>query len=252
MSSISGVTLIVPAGADPAHAVRADAAPADAAPADAVCADTVRADVVTVAAEAGGSVRGDTASIGAASGAGAAAGDRRAPLLAVAMPTPAGSLAVLLSVDGVVRAAGFAPVEQMAARLPSVLAERGYEVVEDGAALAALGTGPALVAEAVVRYADGELAALDGVPVEQAGGPFQQRAWQAMRAIAPGETVTYAELAVAAGSPSAVRAAGSACARNLIAPFVPCHRVLRSGGALGGYYYGLDVKRALLAHESRG
>jgi methylated-DNA-[protein]-cysteine S-methyltransferase len=49
-----------------------------------------------------------------------------------------------------------------------------------------------------------------------------------------------------------VRAAGSACARNLVAPFVPCHRVLRSGGTLGGYYYGLDAKRVLLAHEARG
>ncbi|NKY12520.1 methylated-DNA--[protein]-cysteine S-methyltransferase, partial [Cellulomonas hominis] len=92
-------------------------------------------------------------------------------------------------------------------------------------------------------------AARDAVPVEQPGGPFQQRAWQAMRAIPPGGTATYAELALAAGSPSAVRAAGSACARNRVAPFVPCHRVLRSGGSLGGYYYGLDVKRALLALE---
>jgi methylated-DNA-[protein]-cysteine S-methyltransferase len=73
-----------------------------------------------------------------------------------------------------------------------------------------------------------------------------------MRAIAPGSTATYAELAAAAGSPTAVRAAGSACARNLVAPFVPCHRVLRSGGTLGGYYYGLDAKRVLLAHEARG
>lgn len=217
-----------------------------------VSAATVRTAPATAAAPTVAPSRAATAPTAASSRAVAEVADPRAPLLAVAMPTPAGRLAVLLSADGVVRAAGFAPVEQMAARLPSVLAERGHEVLADGAALAALGTGPALVAEAVARYADGDLAALDGVPVEQAGGPFQQRAWQAMRAIAPGETVTYAELAVAAGSPSAVRAAGSACARNLIAPFVPCHRVLRSGGALGGYYYGLDVKRALLAHESRG
>ena len=64
-----------------------------------------------------------------------------------------------------------------------------------------------------------------------------------------GSTATYAELAAAAGSPAAVRAAGSACARNLLAPFVPCHRVLRTGGALGGYRYGLAVKDELLRHE---
>ena len=79
-----------------------------------------------------------------------------------------------------------------------------------------------------------------------------QDAWLAMRRIAPGSTLTYAELAAAAGRPAAVRAAGSACARNLVAPFVPCHRVVRTGGTLGGYYYGLDVKSALLRTEQEG
>ncbi|WP_254630378.1 methylated-DNA--[protein]-cysteine S-methyltransferase [Cellulomonas sp. GbtcB1] len=177
--------------------------------------------------------------------------DPAAPLLAAVLPSPAGGLAVLLTEDGVVRAAGFGPVPAMAARLPLDLAARGHELLEP-AALAARGAGPALVADAAARYLDGEVGALDTVPVAQPGGPFQQRAWAAMRAIAPGSTATYAELAAAAGSPTAVRAAGSACARNLVAPFVPCHRVLRSGGTLGGYYYGLDTKRALLAHEARG
>jgi methylated-DNA-[protein]-cysteine S-methyltransferase len=177
--------------------------------------------------------------------------DPAAPLLAAVLPSPAGGLAVLLTEDGVVRAAGFGPVPAMAARLPLDLAARGHELLGP-AALAARGAGPALVADAAARYLDGEVGALDTVPVAQPGGPFQQRAWAAMRAIAPGSTATYAELAAAAGSPTAVRAAGSACARNLVAPFVPCHRVLRSGGTLGGYYYGLDTKRALLAHEARG
>ncbi|WP_255589168.1 methylated-DNA--[protein]-cysteine S-methyltransferase [Cellulomonas sp. PS-H5] len=177
--------------------------------------------------------------------------DPAAPLLAAVLPSPAGGLAVLLTEDGVVRAAGFGPVPAMAARLPLDLAARGHALLEP-AALAARGAGPALVADAAARYLDGEVGALDTVPVAQPGGPFQQRAWAAMRAIAPGSTATYAELAAAAGSPTAVRAAGSACARNLVAPFVPCHRVLRSGGTLGGYYYGLDTKRALLAHEARG
>lgn len=177
--------------------------------------------------------------------------DPAAPLLAAVLPSPAGDLAVLLTDDGVVRAAGFGPVAVMAARLPLALAVRGHELL-DPAALAARGAGPGRVAEAAARYAAGDPVALDGVPVAQPGGPFQQRAWAAMRAVPAGSTVTYAELATAAGSPSAVRAAGSACARNLVAPFVPCHRVLRSGGTLGGYYYGLDVKRALLAHEARG
>src|SRR5207342_3389453 len=98
-------------------------------------------------------------------------------------------------------------------------------------------------------YVAGDLAALDAVPVRQPGGPFLQEAWRVMRQIPAGTTWTYAELAAKAGRPSAVRAAGGACAHNLVAPFVPCHRVLRTGGSLGGYYYGLDVKQWLLTHE---
>lgn len=181
---------------------------------------------------------------------GPAGGGPATPLLSAVLPSPAGDLAVLLTDDGVVRAAGFGSLAATAARLPGDLAARGHEHLT-AAALAARGVGPALVVEAVARYADGEGGALDTVPVGQPGGPFQQRAWAAMRAISPGTTATYAELAAAAGSPTAVRAAGSACARNLVAPFVPCHRVLRSGGTLGGYYFGLDLKRVLLAHEAR-
>jgi methylated-DNA-[protein]-cysteine S-methyltransferase len=178
------------------------------------------------------------------------------PLLAVVLPSPAGDLTALLTEDGVVRAAGFAPVAAMAARLPRVVGRPvlGPGVLgPDAAPVLVPAADPAArqVAEAVARYADGEPDALGSVPVAQPGGPFQQRAWAAMRAIPAGSTLTYAGLALAAGSPAAVRAAGSACARNLVAPFVPCHRVLRSGGALGGYYYGVDVKRALLAHEAR-
>jgi methylated-DNA-[protein]-cysteine S-methyltransferase len=169
-------------------------------------------------------------------------------LLVTTLPTPAGGLTVVLDAEGTVRAAGFAEADHMIGRLAPALAAHGTEVL-DGPALRERGDGPAVVVDAVARYAAGDLTALDAVPVQQPGGPFQQRAWQAMRAIPPGETLTYSELAAAAGSPAAVRAAGSACARNLIAPFVPCHRVLRTDGTLGGYYYGLPVKQALLGHE---
>jgi methylated-DNA-[protein]-cysteine S-methyltransferase len=105
------------------------------------------------------------------------------------------------------------------------------------------------VVRALTAYADGHLEALDHVVVRQPGGPFLQRAWLEMRAIGPGKTDSYAGLAARAGSPHAVRAAGQACARNKVAPFVPCHRILRTGGNLGGYAYGLPIKEALLVHE---
>jgi len=102
---------------------------------------------------------------------------------------------------------------------------------------------------AVEDYVAGDLAAIDAVPVAQAASPFLTRAWAELRRIPAGLPETYGQLAIRCGSPSAVRAAGSACARNPTALFVPCHRIVRTGGGLGGFAYGLDVKRWLLDHE---
>ncbi|MGN6498156.1 MAG: bifunctional transcriptional activator/DNA repair enzyme AdaA [Tsuneonella sp.] len=87
------------------------------------------------------------------------------------------------------------------------------------------------------------------IPLDVKGTAFQEACWNALRAIPPGETRTYAEIAAAAGNPKAVRAAGSANARNNVAVLIPCHRVIRTGGDLGGYAYGLEVKRELLRRE---
>ena len=88
------------------------------------------------------------------------------------------------------------------------------------------------------------------VPVRQHGTDLQHRGWEALRRIAPGAPLAYAEFAAELGSPSAVRAAASICARNAVALFVPCHRVLRSDGSLGGFAWGVEVKRSLLAREA--
>ena len=109
--------------------------------------------------------------------------------------------------------------------------------------------GDTTAADALRRYFAGDITALDAVEVSQPGGPFHTRVWQAMRRVTPGTTVRYGELAARAGAPRAVRAAGSACARNAICLFVPCHRIVRSDGGLGGYYYGLATKQRLLEHE---
>ena len=99
-------------------------------------------------------------------------------------------------------------------------------------------------------YFDGDLAVLDGLPVYQPATGSRERLWAQMRAVRPGTTISYTDLATRVGLPrTAARAAGAACAANLIAPVVPCHRVLRSDGSLGGYYYGLACKRWLLRHE---
>lgn len=91
-------------------------------------------------------------------------------------------------------------------------------------------------------------AAMD-LPLDVRGTAFQQAVWQALRSIPAGETRSYAELAAMVGRPGAVRAAGSACGANALAVAIPCHRVLRTDGSLGGYAYGLERKECLLAAE---
>ena len=101
----------------------------------------------------------------------------------------------------------------------------------------------------IVDYFDGDLNALNQISVSQPGGEFSQRAWKSMRKVNAGKTISYAQLAKQAGSEAAVRAAGSACAKNLIAIVVPCHRIVKTGGALGNYAHGLKSKEWLLSHE---
>jgi methylated-DNA-[protein]-cysteine S-methyltransferase len=152
--------------------------------------------------------------------------------------TPAGPLTVLTDGDAVV-AAGFTDdPDRLYRRLPD---SAGYVTVDD------LGD----VTKAVLRWLDGDLLALDEIEVRQTGTPYQQAIWTALTEVPAGETVSYGTLAERAGAPTAARAAGSACGRNLVAPFVPCHRAVQSGGGLGGYEYGLPVKRWLIAHEQR-
>jgi len=98
-------------------------------------------------------------------------------------------------------------------------------------------------------YFDGDLAAIDGLPVHQPATALRQRLWAQLRAVRAGATITYTGLAARGGMAGAARAAGAACAANLVAPVVPCHRALRSDGSLGGYYYGLGRKEWLLRHE---
>ncbi len=101
----------------------------------------------------------------------------------------------------------------------------------------------------VVGFVEAPRLGLD-LPLDVRGTAFQQRVWQALRAIPAGSTVSYEEIARRIGSPKAVRAVASACAANAIAVAIPCHRVVRNDGALSGYRWGVERKRALLARES--
>jgi methylated-DNA-[protein]-cysteine S-methyltransferase len=106
-------------------------------------------------------------------------------------------------------------------------------------------------AAALERYFDGDIAALDPIPVAFTGTPFQTTVWNALRTITGGTTLSYGALARRIGMPKAVRAVGLANGRNPIGIVVPCHRVIGSDGSLTGYGGGLARKRWLLEHEAR-
>ena len=108
------------------------------------------------------------------------------------------------------------------------------------------------VLDVVEAFHAGEVGVIDGVVVQQRSGPFLTEAWEVLRTVPAGRPDTYAAFAARCGRPAAIRAAANACARNAAALFVPCHRVLRNDGSLGGFRWGLPVKRWLLDHEAGG
>jgi methylated-DNA-[protein]-cysteine S-methyltransferase len=159
-------------------------------------------------------------------------------LLRTTLKTPVGALS-LISREHILIAAGFTSQDKLLASISKQ--ERQLESKK-------VNKIP-IISDLVSDYFDGDLKALDGIKVDQQGEKFSQSAWRVMRKVSPGKTISYADLAKRAGSDDAVRAAGSACARNLIALVVPCHRIVKTGGALGNYAYGLRYKEWLLKHE---
>ncbi|MCC6420085.1 MAG: methylated-DNA--[protein]-cysteine S-methyltransferase [Gemmataceae bacterium] len=104
--------------------------------------------------------------------------------------------------------------------------------------------------EEVLRHLRGEQPHLE-LPLDVRATAFQWRVWQELRAIPYGQTRTYKEIAEALGQPTAARAVARACATNPVSVVIPCHRVLRGDGNLGGYRWGLDRKKTLLEHERK-
>lgn len=162
-------------------------------------------------------------------------------LLTHEIPTPWGKIATVVDITDVptVMAAGFEPLSKLIKQLPDKF--KGQKFNKDSKLAGVTGV--------VKDWLDGDLNAFDDLQVLQLGGEFRQSCWKALRKVKAGKTITYAQLAHKAGNINAVRAAGSACAKNLIAPFVPCHRVIKTGGTIGNYAFGVTLKEALLTHE---
>lgn len=152
--------------------------------------------------------------------------------------TPVGNI-YLIADGGTLIAAGFKSLKALQNRLSSTDKLRKIESIEKIPKISKL----------IDNYFEGRLDALNLIQVRQPGAQFSQKVWKVMRDIPAGMTISYAQLAKKAGSPAAFRAAGSACGNNLIAPIIPCHRIIKSDGTLGNYGYGVAIKEKLLRLE---
>lgn len=159
-------------------------------------------------------------------------------LLSRSISSPIGKL-YLITQDDVVLGLNLSGIDEIVASLDSDLQK--LKIAKEAR--------PSRATQALSDYFDGDLQALNSLKVRQRGGDFSQAAWSRMRKIKAGKTESYAELAKRAGSPAAVRAAGSACAKNKIVIIVACHRVINSNGSIGAYGPGPEKKLWLLRHE---
>jgi AraC family transcriptional regulator of adaptative response/methylated-DNA-[protein]-cysteine methyltransferase len=151
------------------------------------------------------------------------------------VPTSLGAMLVAATAKGVCRLSFNEGREELAARFPEA------ELTEGGADFAEL---LAQVVAAVETPGD-----VSSIPLDVRGTAFQEAVWRELRRIPLGETRNYAQIAAAVGRPAAVRATGSANGANPVSVLVPCHRVIRSDGSLGGYAWGLEIKEKLLKRE---
>jgi len=153
--------------------------------------------------------------------------------------TPIGLL-YLIADQQILLAAGFTGFEDLIPRLSPEDSIREIKLV----------TEIPVISELISDYFNGDTSALNSIKVRQPGAPFYQSVWKEMRKVPVGKTWSYADLAKRAGSANAVRAVGTACSSNLIAAIVPCHRIVKTGGSLGNYAYGLNKKEWLLRFEA--
>ena len=165
-------------------------------------------------------------------------------LLVDRIGTPIGEMLIVADSQGNLRATFWTEHE---ARLDIVLQ---HQYGKNGFTLEPT-CNPNGLTNAIGRYFAGELTAIDALPVQTAGTPFQHEVWHALRKIACGTTISYAKLAGEIGRPKAVRAVGLANGSNPVGVIVPCHRVIGSNGSLTGYGGGLERKSWLLEHERK-
>lgn len=167
-------------------------------------------------------------------------GKRMNPFFVETFPTPTGTMLLVTDEDETVRSLDW---EDHTPRLHHLLR------LHYGAVQLEPKAGPSPVRRAIEAYYEGDLTAIDALPVRTEGTPFQREVWSALRTIPTGETTTYGSLAIRLGRPKAMRAVGMANGSNPISIIVPCHRVIGADSTLTGYGGGIERKRWLLRHE---
>ena len=150
--------------------------------------------------------------------------------------TSLGQMLVAATEKGICRLSFDEDERELVRRFPNARIEAG------GDTLSELVAGAVAAVDVPSRMPD--------LPIDVEGTAFQQAVWAELRRIPPGQTRSYSQLAAAVGKPAAIRAAGTANGANPVSVLIPCHRVVRTDGSLGGYAYGLDRKRALLDKEA--
>lgn len=167
---------------------------------------------------------------------------------AVSVETPDGVFSIIASDIAVLASGWTAELEQLRSLIHPSIRPHTIALMQEGE-LDASGV-LASAARAVTAYYGGDVYAPSLIPVEQHSGPFRMAAWETLRAVAPGQVLSYTEYAERCGNARAVRAAASACATNAAALFVPCHRITRNDGSVGQFRYGAQIKSSLLTREA--
>ncbi|RCS23431.1 methylated-DNA--[protein]-cysteine S-methyltransferase [Phyllobacterium salinisoli] len=158
--------------------------------------------------------------------------------------TPLGPLMLVADDEGFLRAADFADYESRMLRLlDRRIGQSRYTLLG--------GNVPVAITSALNAYFAGALDAIRHIPLRTNGSTFQNRIWTALRAIAPGHSMSYSALARELGCPQSARAVGHANGANPFSIIVPCHRLVGANGSLTGYAGGIERKRWLLDHEAR-
>lgn len=159
-------------------------------------------------------------------------------LFFITCDTPDGEFNIIFDEYGVALASGFDSAEKLKQKL---------SLAKESIKLTTVNEHP--YKQAVRAYYLGDKTALSGILRRHSGTDFQRLVWGVLSDIPYGKTISYKELADLAGSPRGVRAAGTACGKNKLVLLIPCHRVLRSDGAVGDYLYGAEIKESLLRRE---